>query len=68
MPSSTLQASGPLVIFIIVSLIVRHVGPGGNTSERVPIEHLLTAREARDFTIDGVFLEHPHWIDFNYLF
>ncbi|KAJ7037729.1 carbohydrate esterase family 8 protein [Mycena alexandri] len=43
-------------------------GPGGNTSERVAIEHLLTATQAKSFTVDGVFLQHPKWIDFNYLF
>ncbi|KAJ7644446.1 pectin lyase-like protein [Roridomyces roridus] len=43
-------------------------GPGGNTSERVGIEHLLNASQAENFTVDKVFLEHPKWIDFNYLF
>ncbi|KAJ7223895.1 carbohydrate esterase family 8 protein [Mycena haematopus] len=45
-------------------------GPGGNTTQRVPIEHILTAAQLRsfDFTIDGVFLEHPKWIDSGYLF
>ncbi|KAJ6584525.1 carbohydrate esterase family 8 protein [Mycena capillaripes] len=43
-------------------------GPGGNTSQRVAIEHILTATQAKTFTIDGVFLEHPKWIDFGYLF
>ncbi|KAJ7205990.1 carbohydrate esterase family 8 protein [Mycena pura] len=43
-------------------------GAGGNTSARVPIEHILTAAQARNFTVDGVFLEHPEWIDFEYLF
>ncbi|KAJ7727392.1 carbohydrate esterase family 8 protein [Mycena metata] len=43
-------------------------GPGGNTSQRVAIEHQLTAAQAKPFTLDGVFLEHPKWIDFNYLF
>ncbi|KAK7048001.1 carbohydrate esterase family 8 protein [Favolaschia claudopus] len=45
-------------------------GPGGNISARVPIEHLLTQPqvETLDLTIDGVFLEHPKWIDFGYLF
>ncbi|KAF7296659.1 Carbohydrate esterase family 8 protein [Mycena chlorophos] len=44
-------------------------GPGGNTSERVAIEHLLTAADvvAEDFTVDGVFLEHPKWIDYSYI-
>ncbi|KAJ3751545.1 pectin lyase-like protein [Lentinula detonsa] len=43
-------------------------GPGGNTSNRVSIEHLLTAEQAKDFTIDSVFLEHPTWIDYDYQF
>ncbi|KAJ6511886.1 pectin lyase-like protein [Mycena vitilis] len=43
-------------------------GPGGNTSKRVPIEHILTPAQAASFSIDGVFLEHPKWIDFEYLF
>ncbi|KAJ7163023.1 carbohydrate esterase family 8 protein [Mycena filopes] len=43
-------------------------GPGGNTAQRVPIEHQLTAAQAKNFTVDGVFLEHPKWIDFTYLF
>ncbi|EKM79120.1 hypothetical protein AGABI1DRAFT_128283 [Agaricus bisporus var. burnettii JB137-S8] len=43
-------------------------GPGGDTSQRIPQEHLLSAREARNFTIEMVFLERPHWIDFDYLF
>ncbi|TFK73194.1 pectin lyase-like protein [Pluteus cervinus] len=43
-------------------------GPGGNTSERVAIEHLLTGRQAQDFTINKVFLEHPTWIDYEYRF
>lgn len=42
-------------------------GPGGNTSARVPIEHFLTPSQARDFTPERVFLEHPSWIDFEYL-
>ncbi|KAJ7810563.1 pectin lyase-like protein [Mycena leptocephala] len=33
-------------------------GPGGNTSQP----------QASNFTINGVFLEHPKWIDFGYLF
>jgi len=43
-------------------------GPGGNTSACIPLEHILTPDEARNFTIDKVFLEHPKWIDFEYLF
>ncbi|KAJ6451596.1 carbohydrate esterase family 8 protein [Mycena sanguinolenta] len=45
-------------------------GPGGNTTGRTPVEHILNAAQlaALDFTVDGVFLEHPQWIDFEYLF
>ncbi|RPD56135.1 pectin lyase-like protein [Lentinus tigrinus ALCF2SS1-7] len=42
-------------------------GPGGNTSARIPLEHILTKQEASNFTIDKVFLEHPKWIDFDYV-
>ncbi|CAL1713535.1 unnamed protein product [Somion occarium] len=41
-------------------------GPGGNTSARVPIEHVLTDTEAREFTVEKVFMETPKWIDFDY--
>ncbi|KAF8143835.1 carbohydrate esterase family 8 protein [Mycena galopus ATCC 62051] len=45
-------------------------GPGAPTSARVAADHILTAAQLQslDFTIDGVFLEHPQWIDFEYLF
>ncbi|KAK7464914.1 hypothetical protein VKT23_006122 [Stygiomarasmius scandens] len=43
-------------------------GPGGDTSDRIPLEHILTAEEASNFTLDKVFLENPDWIDFEYLF
>ncbi|TFK93312.1 carbohydrate esterase family 8 protein [Polyporus arcularius HHB13444] len=42
-------------------------GPGGNTSARIPLEHVLTKQEAGNFTIDKVFLERPKWIDFDYV-
>ncbi|TBU46272.1 pectin lyase-like protein [Dichomitus squalens] len=42
-------------------------GPGGNTSARIPLEHILTKEEAKNFTVDKVFLECPKWIDFEYL-
>ncbi|EKM49749.1 carbohydrate esterase family 8 protein [Phanerochaete carnosa HHB-10118-sp] len=45
----------------------KSLGPGGNTSERVS-DHVLTAAEAENFTIEKVFLETPHWIDFDYEF
>jgi hypothetical protein len=43
-------------------------GPGANTSSRVPIEHILTAEQAADFTVAKVFLEQPKWIDYGYLY
>jgi len=42
-------------------------GPGGNTTARVPIDHILTPSQARYFTLERVFLERPRWIDFEYL-
>ncbi|KAG6831333.1 hypothetical protein H0H92_011248 [Tricholoma furcatifolium] len=42
-------------------------GPGGNTSERVSVEHILTAQEARQFTLEHI-LGRPDWIDFKYRF
>lgn len=44
-----------------------HLGPGGNTSARVS-DHILTEADVLEmnFTVDGVFLEHPAWIDFEY--
>jgi len=41
-------------------------GPGGNTSSRVPIEHILTTDEAAKFTLENVFGGRPEWIDFEY--
>ncbi|EMD39668.1 carbohydrate esterase family 8 protein [Gelatoporia subvermispora B] len=41
-------------------------GPGGNTSMRVSIEHILDDEEAQQFTVDSVFLGKPGWIDYNY--
>ncbi|KAJ7591378.1 pectin lyase-like protein [Mycena floridula] len=43
-------------------------GPGGNVSQRIPLEHILTAEEASNFTVERVFLEKPKWIDSTYLF
>ncbi|KAI8986175.1 pectin lyase-like protein [Trametes punicea] len=42
-------------------------GPGGNTSARIPLEHILTSQEARNFALDKVFLGRPSWIDYEYL-
>ncbi|KAI0671108.1 pectin lyase-like protein [Trametes maxima] len=43
-------------------------GPGGNSSARISLEHLLTDEEAKNFTIEKVFLERPSWIDFDYVY
>ncbi|KLO07497.1 pectin lyase-like protein [Schizopora paradoxa] len=40
-------------------------GPGSNTSLRQS-DHILTAEQAQNFTIDKVFLGTPHWIDTDY--
>ncbi|KAK0211229.1 pectin lyase-like protein [Desarmillaria ectypa] len=42
-------------------------GPGGNTSSRISLEHILTIDEAQTFMVDTVFLERPSWIDHSYL-
>ncbi|KIJ54145.1 carbohydrate esterase family 8 protein [Sphaerobolus stellatus SS14] len=42
-------------------------GPGGNTSARTPVEHILTKQAAQAFTLENVFGERPKWIDFGYL-
>ncbi|KAF9032134.1 carbohydrate esterase family 8 protein [Hymenopellis radicata] len=42
-------------------------GPGGDTSARLDIEHILSEEEAQGFTVDSVFLEHPAWIDYDYV-
>jgi hypothetical protein len=34
----------------------------------VPIEHILDAKQAGDFTVDKVFLGRPGWIDHTYLY
>lgn len=41
-------------------------GPGGNTSERVSIEHILDSDEVAAFTIESVFFGLPSWIDYDY--
>ncbi|KAK0239561.1 pectin lyase-like protein [Armillaria nabsnona] len=41
--------------------------PGGNTSSRISLEHILTIKEAQNFTVDRVFLERPSWIDSSYM-
>ncbi|GLB45534.1 putative pectinesterase [Lyophyllum shimeji] len=42
-------------------------GPGGNMTARIPIEHILTAEESEEFTLQKI-LGRPEWIDFEYLF
>ncbi|KAF8073470.1 carbohydrate esterase family 8 protein [Lyophyllum atratum] len=42
-------------------------GAGGNTSARIPLEHLLTAAEAQQFTLQKI-MGRPSWIDSGYLF
>ncbi|KAG9315035.1 carbohydrate esterase family 8 protein [Chiua virens] len=43
-------------------------GPGANDSARVPVEHILSATQAENFTIEDVFLERPAWIDYDYVY
>ena len=41
-------------------------GPGADNTARVPVEHILNSTEAENFTVEGVFLEQPAWIDYDY--
>ena len=59
----TYQCSRELITFHLCGCS----GPGGNTSERISLEHILTRQEANNFTIDKVFLERPKWIDYEYV-
>jgi len=43
-------------------------GAGGAGGARIKQDHILTAEEAENFTIDKVFLSQPGWVDFEYLF
>ncbi|KIJ62685.1 carbohydrate esterase family 8 protein [Hydnomerulius pinastri MD-312] len=43
-------------------------GPGGNTTARVPQDHILTYTQAQNFTLEDVFYGTPSWIDFDYLY
>ncbi|KAI0373805.1 carbohydrate esterase family 8 protein [Pilatotrama ljubarskyi] len=45
----------------------RSYGPGGNTSARIPLEHILTDEQARHFALAKVFLGRPSWIDYDYV-
>ena len=40
-------------------------GPGANISMRVS-DHILTSREAANFTLENVFHGRPSWVDFDY--
>lgn len=51
-----------------VKLILRLQGPGGNTSSRIPLEHILNATSAKEFALEKVFAGLPSWIDSGYLF
>jgi hypothetical protein len=44
----------------------RDAGPGGNTSARWAGEHILTTQQAKNFTVEKVFLGQPKWIDYTY--
>ena len=47
--------------------VVGTAGPGGDTSGRIPLEHFLSRKDVRNFTIEKVFLERPKWIDRDYV-
>ena len=52
-----------------VLLLNRHnTGSGANNSARVSVEHILNSAEAENFTVAGVFLEQPAWIDYDYMY
>ncbi|KAF8817178.1 carbohydrate esterase family 8 protein [Phlegmacium glaucopus] len=65
---TTFSNKSPVIVNTTFYAEFNSSGPGGNTSARNPVEHILTPDEARNFTINKVFLEHPKWIDFKYLF
>ncbi|TFY73508.1 hypothetical protein EWM64_g10504 [Hericium alpestre] len=56
----------PLLAVAAARLTSYMEGPGGNISARIPLEHILTEKEARNFTVEKVFLGRPSWIDFDY--
>ncbi|KAG8744041.1 hypothetical protein FRC10_010930 [Ceratobasidium sp. 414] len=41
-------------------------GPGFNASKRLSAEHILTADQASEFTVEKVFGGKPAWIDWSY--
>ncbi|KAG9093527.1 hypothetical protein FRC06_011479 [Ceratobasidium sp. 370] len=41
-------------------------GPGFNASKRISAEHILTAAQASEFTVEKVFDGKPTWIDWSY--
>ena len=63
--NSTGQSVLNTMIFV---LSAANKGPGGNTSQRVPEEHILSEEDARNYTVDAVFLGQPEWIDVEYRF
>ena len=64
------NSSGKSMYHLSLSIWISNkwTGPGANNSARIPQDHILTASEALNFTIDKVFLESPKWIDFEYSF
>ena len=46
----------------------RNPGSGANNAARVPVKHTLNSAEAENFTVEGVFLEQPAWIDYEYIY
>lgn len=63
------KSSGPFRLYLSLKILtVAPSGAGGDTSHRIPLEHLLSDEEARKFTIPLVFGERqPSWIDFSYI-
>jgi hypothetical protein len=55
-------------IWRVLLLNGHNSGSGANDSARVPVEHILNSAEAESFTLTGVFLEQPPWIDYDYIY
>lgn len=47
-------------------LSLNYSGPGAELSQRVSADHILSNADAKNFTVDGVFLGKPEWVDFDY--
>lgn len=60
------NSSGAWTVHLCLNKPELFLGPGGNTSARISLDHILTEEEAKNFTVDKVFLERPGWIDFEY--